>query len=437
MVTLYFHVHLLDYAAVSAPPSSRRSPKSDARNLTLVSSPQWNYFLWVVEISAGLWALDRLVRWINKGYLSAGSSFSQPLTQAIVSAHGSDVYRMRIHLGASKVVALLGASSSSTSALHELRLSPVNKLRAGTSVRLTIPRLQFWSDHPFTVVDAGHVDGQGYIDLLIRSADGLTKHLARLVEASTRDGIESMSEVSRSINVVLEGPYGKWHPRVSRHDDVLLFAGGIGITFCLPYFIHAAVADATTETRRCKLVWAIRDFDVVDAIADQLVRLDDALRASAHKGPRPIIELCVTAGEVREAKDEEVGQVMAAIVELNDAAGVEADAASKASTSSSTPAMTPAATKSEYIEKKKISSFEERVASLADRLATTIDLRATQGRPSKRLASHFETHRSKCTAAVVACGPASLCDDVREGALYALRTGEWADVEYVEECFDW
>lgn len=82
-------------------------------------------------------------------------------------------------------------------------------------------------------------------------------------------------------------------------------------------------------------------------------------------------------------------------------------------------------------------SFEERLASRADRLTTAIDLCAVLGLLSKKLASHFEPQGKQSTVAVVACGPASLCDDVREEAVYALRTGEWGDLKYVEVCSDW
>lgn len=392
------------------------------------------YFTWVVEIAAAIWGLDRLVRWINKAYLSAGTSFSQPLTQAVVTAHGSDIYRMRVHLGASKVQPLIGGQQASL--LSRFRLSPINKLSAGTSVRLTIPRLQFWSDHPFTVIDAGLVNGaesQGYVDLLIRSADGMTKQLATLLQSSDDKTLEAGSgtAVDRTMNVVLEGPYGHWHSSVAKHDDVLLFAGGVGITFCLPYFVQVAVqSDA-----RCKLVWAIRDFDIVDSVADQLIRLDEVLRAAERpRSSRPKIELRVTAGEFFDKAKEEVAE---GVAELKHSATDSDNALSKASSSaSSTPIPSPPDEKAEYVEAKKIESSSKRLTALAARLSGSMDLVAVHGRPSKRVADHFEPHSDR-TAAVIACGPASLCDDTREGAIFALRKGEWRDVEYVEECFDW
>lgn len=318
------------------------------------------------------------------------------------------------------------------------------KIEAGTSIRILIPRLQSFSDHPFTVIEADHVEsdnGAAYVDLLIRPEAGLTKKLFEKANGPGGLGGAESAGGSTELSVILEGPYGKKHSKeVTESDDVLLFAGGVGIAFSLPYFCRAALH--SPESRH-KLVWSLREPGMVEAVEEQLVELASKLqrKEGASSVNRPVIELHVTAGEVAAAKDplkevpSEISSDIARVISKLPADESAEDASISGSDS------VKSIVKDE-VTALKVRSAADLIESLRTRLAPTIDLVVEQGRPSTEPTHHFApveatskgAHR---TLAVLACGPGSLCDDTRVGALAALTGKEWRDVEYVEECFDW
>lgn len=61
-----------------------------------------------------------------------------------------------------------------------------------------------------------------------------------------------------------------------------------------------------------------------------------------------------------------------------------------------------------------------------------------QGRSSTSIQEHLGSLQSiDRSLGVAACGPASLCDDVRADVKKALLSRQWAEVDHVEECFSW
>lgn len=53
----------------------------------------------------------------------------------------------------------------------------------------------------------------------------------------------------------LDGPYGGLHNPLSRHDRVLLIAGGVGITFIIPQLF--SLLDNPGHVRHVDLTWAV------------------------------------------------------------------------------------------------------------------------------------------------------------------------------------
>ncbi|BFZ60302.1 hypothetical protein YB2330_001338 [Saitoella coloradoensis] len=89
--------------------------------------------------------------------------------------------------------------------------------------------------------------------VLIRPQTGFTK---RLLEHATR----SPSSRHCPLKAVIEGPYGVTHPYWS-YESVLLIAGGVGITYVVPYIaelMHRRNHGETLLTRQIHLIWAIR-----------------------------------------------------------------------------------------------------------------------------------------------------------------------------------
>ncbi|CAO1615514.1 unnamed protein product [Parajaminaea phylloscopi] len=410
LVAVYFHIYLL-----GAPDS-------------------YGVYIVLTELAASLWALDRVMRWLNRIYLSLRASSERALTKAVVTDYDGVVCRLRVEVPKSRVTAV---SERPTSKLWT-RFRSAWKVQAGTSVRILIPRLQSWSDHPFTVIDADHSDEgsqSGFIDLLIRPQAGMTKALMdKTVNKDESSTAESSSrQRSAEFFVVLEGPYGSKHGHsIIAHDDVLLFAGGVGVAFSLPYFAMAALHGTGS---RCKLVWAVREPEMLASVEDQLLRLDAKLSAkgSPSSHSQVVVEMHVTAGELVDNDDDS-----AAAVTTMPAIGHSASASSRSSAQDrdSTEAGEPSI-KSE-VEEKKLHSSGDLINTLRQRLSPAIELVVKKGRPSTLPRDHFDPVDSQHKSlAVMACGPHALCDDTRFGALDALSGRQWRDVEYVEECFDW
>lgn len=53
----------------------------------------------------------------------------------------------------------------------------------------------------------------------------------------------------------LDGPYGGLHSPLSRHDRILLLAGGVGITFVIPQLF--SLLEVPGHVRRVDLTWVV------------------------------------------------------------------------------------------------------------------------------------------------------------------------------------
>jgi NAD(P)H-flavin reductase len=85
-------------------------------------------------------------------------------------------------------------------------------------VRFTGTGIHSLTSHPFTV---STLPGSGAMEFVIRPQSGLTNRLAALADNS------------RSMGVVLDGPYGGIRHDISKYESVLLLAGGSGLYFTL------------------------------------------------------------------------------------------------------------------------------------------------------------------------------------------------------------
>jgi predicted ferric reductase len=144
---------------------------------------------------------------------------------------------------------------------------------AGHSVRVLIPQVQAWSDHPFTVVSTGRLTAEGvatgreseplkkegFLELLIKQEGGFTKELSELARKTSLDVEAAQVRRITDVGVILEGPYG--HVSADRTFDrcqeARLYAGGIGVTFPLP-MINRLVRREGSQTV-CRLIWSVRD----------------------------------------------------------------------------------------------------------------------------------------------------------------------------------
>ncbi|KAF1817680.1 hypothetical protein P152DRAFT_454252 [Eremomyces bilateralis CBS 781.70] len=194
--------------------------------------------------------------------------------------------------------------------------------KPGQHCFLRFPQLRLFDHHPFTIsslpVHFGSsfggiqvkVEQVNVLTFFIRSQKGFTRRL--------------LSEASKSpdyqVSAIVDGPYGT-RMRTLQHvyEDVVLVAGGAGITAVLPWLLHLAQCirgNCDIVTKRVALIWMVRNESSVTWIRNELKGLRD-LTTSGHcvvhvhvtrssENGSPTIE----ASTDLEVKEKEVGEAI-------------------------------------------------------------------------------------------------------------------------------
>jgi len=140
--------------------------------------------------------------------------------------------------------------------------------KAGQHAYLYMPSIGLWTSHPFSVAWSEEqedlteeklaMDRQDILAMqktsmsfVIRARTGFTEKLFKKAETSPDGRFYTKSFV--------EGPYGGMHMFHS-YGTVMLFAGGVGITHCVPHVrdLVAGYANGTVAARKIILVWTIQ-----------------------------------------------------------------------------------------------------------------------------------------------------------------------------------
>ncbi|CAO1633125.1 unnamed protein product [Sympodiomycopsis kandeliae] len=375
LVGTWFHIHLLEESSLYV-------------------------YLVLIYISTAVWAFDRLVRVARRAWVSAHSvAIGKGLmTMATVETMSPDVIKVEVDLPISCLTFLDATSASKPSA---------TKIAPGHSVRLLAPKVEWLSDHPFTVAHTRRSPTDpkmGQMTLWVKAYAGMTRRL--LVASQASPDPESASHFQTPM--VVEGPYGDLHNYLADSEVIVLFAGGIGITFCLPIFTYTAF---NCPEKQCKLVWNVKTLEEFAVLREQLLALVDLLRQTKTIPASPFtIDLHVTEEQTS----------VSTFVEKDE--GIEGSSSSRSG--------------SERDDKSITDAQMENATNVE--LQPFFVLKIKSGRSINALEQHVDTHRCKGkTLGLAACGPASLCDDVRLSAKRALLSGQWGDVDHVEECFNW
>ncbi len=149
----------------------------------------------------------------------------------------------------------------------------------GQHVFLRFPQFNLFDNHPFTIASipnrssrprtplgAPTQSSQNTLEFLIRPQSGFTRRLLHYTD----------QHPDALLSAVIEGPYGTALPRLeNRYEDVILVAGGAGITAMLPWLLHIAerMRAGGCATRRVRLVWITRSKGDVSWIGGQLRRM--------------------------------------------------------------------------------------------------------------------------------------------------------------------
>lgn len=185
-----------------------------------------------VYVAFGLWAADWLIRalrvlWINIRWFRSSSVF---MTEAQMSLVDSDVVKMDINTPCRWTV------------------------KPGQYVFIHIFRMGLLESHPFSVMTSEN----GSFQLMARARGGMTRRLTK-----------SIAKGNTNMKMLIDGVYGHTQP-VDLYDNVLLVAGGIGITAVIPY---AEDIVARNIPAKVKLMWTVRDITHLELMADRLEKL--------------------------------------------------------------------------------------------------------------------------------------------------------------------
>lgn len=102
--------------------------------------------------------------------------------------------------------------------------------------------------HPFTIASSpptnSDIDTPSPLTILISSRSGITKRIAR----------SALSNPSKSIPVIVQGPFGGFGEKLERFDKVLVICGGVGAAMGWP-----VASKLVREGRKVKMIWSVRN----------------------------------------------------------------------------------------------------------------------------------------------------------------------------------
>ncbi|KAF2102904.1 hypothetical protein NA57DRAFT_33502 [Rhizodiscina lignyota] len=176
--------------------------------------------------------------------------------------------------------------------------------RPGQHVFLRFPSIGIMENHPFTISSIPSMeatdritekpvstrDDVNVLSFLVRPQLGFTKRLLKKV----------MSTPDMQASAVVDGPYGTVLRKLENaYEDVILVAGGGGISAILPRALHLAncmsVETLNRVTQRVRVVWMVKHADAVRWALDDLAH-------AAHVAPSGAVSVEIFVTE--EAADD-------------------------------------------------------------------------------------------------------------------------------------
>ncbi|KAI5119309.1 hypothetical protein M0805_004553 [Coniferiporia weirii] len=216
--------------------------------------PEFTAYAWPPFI---VWGFDRLLRLSRVVYIRhLSSKISSGHANALVEILSTDVIRMTLRVPSSKLLSW----------------------RPGQHAFLIVPSVSHspLEAHPFSIASLDAPD-RGEVDLkfIIRAQTGFTR---RLYDYASRvssekppisDGISGCQ-----VSAYMDGPYGS-PPSVNTYPNVILVAGGSGISYTLPIILDIVRRknDRLSVCQRVLFLWFIREQEHIRWISDDLARL--------------------------------------------------------------------------------------------------------------------------------------------------------------------
>lgn len=201
------------------------------------------FFYQYVFAAVAVWALDRFIRVVR-------IAISGPLSKADVRFFDGDIIEIKISY------------------------SGWWKFYPGSYVFIHFLRWnRFWQNHPFTLIESPREEDKGKLVIFAKAKQGITRH--------TKQYLMKQKENASRIGVWVEGPYGSNHP-VHKYDEIVMFAGGIGITGV--YCYAQSLRKKSTRQQKIYLNWVIPDTRPLEWFEEYLeyLREDERFEITIH-----------------------------------------------------------------------------------------------------------------------------------------------------------
>ncbi|KAK7530714.1 ferric reductase like transmembrane component-domain-containing protein [Phyllosticta citribraziliensis] len=343
---------------------------------------EYTDYLWAV---VAIWCFDRFLRIVRLVYCNLHVRSSAKIVRgpSAVATYSKDTDVVRVDIKLGSVLFKPGPGQSYY--LYEpLRFKgwechPLSLGAYSTSAGIVSPSttaekdLAVTTSRPESDANSTSSTAEPTFTFWIRPYAGWTRRL--------RDQCLAAPSHTITPTMLLEGPYGHAAP-LHTFENVLLIAGGTGISTAVPYIIDHVqrASEGRTRTRSIKLAWVARQSAFIHDLCQHELR--PALR-------RPEFEGLFWASRNKVAADVESADV----------------------------------------EKDGIFVSEQRQVSIEIR----------QGRPDiqalvANLAREWEQTGQR--AVVLASGPGDIADEAREAVHVALKNG-CRHLKYVEEAYGW
>jgi predicted ferric reductase len=262
-------------------------------HLSIDSLPQLPF----VQIIIGIWAFERIVRFLRIAYRNVSRKGPSGI---LVEALPGDACRVTIEVARPW------------------------KFKPGAHVYLYMPTIGLWMSHPFSVAwneshEIGGMDNEkaergSKLEHEIRKLDKkvATRNTISLVISKHTGFTEKL--YNRAVTMpqkrlttwgFVEGPYGAMDSLHS-YGTVVMFAGGIGITHQVPHVrdLLRGYADGSVSTRKILLVWSVKSTEHLEWVRpwmDQILQMPhrrEVLRillfVTKPKSPREVISPSAT-----------------------------------------------------------------------------------------------------------------------------------------------
>lgn len=365
-----------------------------------------------VYVSFGLWAADWLIRlgrliFLNISLLFSGSGSKGTFAQ--INVLNGDVANVRV------------------------KTSVLWKPKPGQYVYIYVSKLKFWEAHPFSVVGPS-IDGESF-QLFCKARGGLTKHLCQNL---TESGCNESTAMTKS--VMIEGPYGV-HAPVERYQNILLVAGGVGITGVLPYveyLVKLQESNEIAENVEIHFVWIIQGTPDISWVADRMKQLTSSSKlkisifarltgqetfSSAYSSSQTSAQTLTTLPSSTPITqvDSPLARVERAYKRLEESSHSSEDMRVLSN-----------------LDEKKEEAINSSAMSI--RTCDYVDLEKyiTLGR-RPQLESIIGTFFAESTGAacVLGCGPPTMMDGLRSSVVNHIDLVQYGRTDYFEEAFSW